>query len=79
MIKLNCPICDWPIELTEQIKHGHRITCPNCFAQLGAFKHNGKFTLACALCREPLFDADNCAECDYRKADKKKFLEEGRL
>ena len=31
---LKCTVCETEINLPEDVKHGDRITCPNCFAQL---------------------------------------------
>lgn len=78
MINLNCPICEHPIELPDSTRAGTRLTCPNCFAQLGLFKHKGKHVLACAMCAEPVFDPANCADCERRR-EKKKIYEEGTL
>lgn len=78
MIKLNCPICENAIELPDNSKEKQRVTCPNCFAQLALYKHNGKHVLGCAICKEPLFDPANCEDCERRR-EKKKILEEGAL
>jgi len=75
---MNCPICEHKIEVTEKTKIGERITCLNCFAQLGLFKHKGKLVLACAMCKDPVFNPDNCGECERRR-ESKALLEEGRL
>jgi len=77
-MNIPCPICEARIQVPDQVKKGERITCPNCFAQLGAHKQRGKIILACAFCKEPVFDPVNCDECE-RRHEKRKILEEGRL
>jgi len=77
-MQLKCPICEYDMEISDRTKLGKRITCPNCFAQLGLFKHEGKQVLACAMCKEPVFDPSKCGDCERRR-EKKKILEEGRL
>ncbi|MDD4179491.1 MAG: hypothetical protein PHH14_05530 [Candidatus Margulisbacteria bacterium] len=79
MKKLSCPICEAEIELFDNVKDKQRMTCPNCFAQLGLFKHAGSYVLACAICKEPIFDPSNCADCERRHEKKKKIIEEGQL
>ena len=78
MKKLMCPICEGEIELSDAAKEKQRVTCPHCFAQLGLFKHEGRHVLACAICKEPVFDPGNCGDCERRR-EKKALLEEGRL
>ncbi len=78
MIKLICPICEYPIELADDIKEKNRVTCPNCFAQLAFYMHNGKPILGCAICKEPLFDPGNCGDCERRR-ERRKIIEDGRL
>ncbi|MFH1386426.1 MAG: hypothetical protein ABIH50_02015 [bacterium] len=82
IIKLNCPICEYMIEIVNTVekkkKQKERITCPNCFAQLGLFQHEGKYVLACALCQELVFDPGNCGDCERRR-EKKRIIEEGKL
>jgi hypothetical protein len=73
-----CPICDNNIEVHDHTKPGERITCPHCFAQLALHKHKGQLVFACAICREPVFDPSQCAECERRR-ERKLILEEGRL
>lgn len=75
---LKCPICDYEIDLSDDIKPGDRITCPNCFAQLAFHHHRKKTFLACPTCKEEIFDPANCEDCD-RRTEKKKLLNEGRL
>jgi hypothetical protein len=79
MKKVNCPICEGPIEIGDQDKSGKRITCPNCFAQLGLFNIKGHPILGCAICKEPVFDPDNCSECERRHQKQKELIEEGNL
>lgn len=76
--KLNCPVCENEIEISEGAKEGKRLTCQNCFAQLALYKYKGKKLLACAFCKEPLFDPEQCEGCERRR-EKKKIIEEGRL
>ncbi len=78
MNKLKCPICDNVIDIPPEKKEKERITCPNCFAQLALYKHEGKLVFGCAYCKEQVFDPDRCDECE-RRHDKKKLLEEGLL
>ncbi|MGB9613626.1 MAG: hypothetical protein ACPL4K_05605 [Candidatus Margulisiibacteriota bacterium] len=78
MLKFSCPICEGAIEIADEAKEKMRVTCPHCFAQLQWYKHKGKFVLGCALCGEPVFDPDRCADCERRR-EKKSLLEEGRL
>jgi hypothetical protein len=78
MIKLDCPICENPLELPARAKEKERLTCPNCFAQLALYKHDGKYVLGCAMCAEPLFDPGNCGDCERRR-EKRRILEDGRL
>jgi len=77
-MKLECPVCEVKIELPDNTKPGTRVTCPNCFAQMGLFVHKGTKVLGCALCKEAVFSPDNCEECERRR-EKKKILEEGAL
>jgi DNA-directed RNA polymerase subunit RPC12/RpoP len=76
--KMRCPICDNEIILPENIKHGDRLTCPHCSAQLALRHHRGKDFLTCPVCKEAIFDPQNCEECETRRG-KKRLLEEGRL
>ena len=78
MIKLNCPICENTIDLPDNSKEKQRVTCSNCFAQLAFYRHNGKPVLGCAICKEPVFDPESCADCERRR-ERKMLLEEGRL
>ncbi len=75
---LKCHICEGDVEISDNTKPGTRITCPHCFAQLGLYKHQGKYVLGCAICKEATFDPDACARCE-RNREKKSLLEEGRL
>jgi len=75
---LQCNICEWKIDIPEKAKPGDRITCPNCFAQLGLYKVRGQFVLGCAMCKEPAFDPANCEDCERRR-EKRSLLEEGKL
>jgi primosomal protein N' len=75
---MKCPICETVIEVPDPTREGTRITCPTCFAQLGIFKHKSEHILACAICKEAVFDPDKCADCERRR-EKKKIIEEGRL
>ena len=77
-MQLKCPICENDIEIPDKTEPGKRITCPTCFAQLGLFKHGGVQILGCAICKDPVFDPESCAQCERRR-EKKKILEEGRL
>jgi len=76
--KLNCPVCENEIEIPKEAKEGKRLTCQNCFAQLALYKYKGEKLLACAFCKEPLFDPEQCEGCERRR-EKKKIIEEGRL
>lgn len=78
MPKYRCPVCENEVEVPEGVKPSERITCPHCFAQLALHKHHGELVFACAICKEPVFDPDQCADCERRR-EKKKLLEEGRL
>ncbi len=73
-----CPICDNDIGIPEETKTGERLTCPHCFAQLALHKHKRELLFACAICKEPVFDPNQCSECERRR-EKKQILEEGRL
>jgi DNA-directed RNA polymerase subunit RPC12/RpoP len=73
-----CPICETENDISDQTGIGERITCPGCFAQLALHKYKGKRVLACAICKEPVFDPANCDDCERRR-EKKSLLEEGRL
>jgi primosomal protein N' len=75
---LQCNVCEYKIELSDKAKPGERITCPNCFAQLGLYKYKGKFVLGCAICKEAVFDPNACAVCE-RNRERKSLLEEGKL
>ena len=78
MMNFNCPICESAIEIPDSAKTGERITCLNCYSQLALYKHKGKHVIGCAVCKESIFDPQNCGDCERRR-DKKKLLEEGRL
>jgi hypothetical protein len=75
---LPCNVCEFKIEISDKAKHGERVTCPNCFAQLGLYKHKGKFFLGCAICKDAAFDPNSCAVCE-RNRERKALLEEGKL
>lgn len=75
---LPCNICEYKIDVPDNTKPGARITCPNCFAQLGLYKYKGQFVLGCAICKEPVFDPNVCAMCE-RNRERKTILEEGKL
>lgn len=77
-MSLQCNICETTIDIPNKAKSGERITCPNCFAQLALYKIKGKFVLGCAICKEVVFDPDNCARCE-RNRERKALLEEGKL
>ena len=78
-MKMTCPICETKIELPKNTKIGERMTCPTCFAQLALYKHEGKHVLACALCKNPTFDVNECGDCERRKEKKRVLIEEGKL
>jgi hypothetical protein len=73
-----CPVCESDIEVPDNERKGTRITCHICFAQLALHEHKKKRFLACAVCKEPVFDPANCGECERRR-DKKRILKEGQL
>jgi hypothetical protein len=73
-----CPVCESNIDISVKVKSGERLTCDSCFAQLSLRKHDGKMILACAICKETVFDPGNCEDCERRR-EKKRLLEEGRL
>jgi DNA-directed RNA polymerase subunit RPC12/RpoP len=75
---LPCNICEYKIDVPDSTTAGARITCPNCFAQLGLYKYKGQFVLGCAICKEPVFDPNACALCE-RSRERKSLLEEGKL
>ena len=77
-MKLQCNVCETMVEIPKNAKTGDRITCPNCFAQLGLYKVKDKFFLGCAICKDAVFDPSACGECERRR-EKKAILEEGRL
>jgi hypothetical protein len=77
-MNLPCPVCESEVEIPKDLKPKQRITCPVCFAQMALTRHNGKPTLACALCSEPVFDPDGCAECE-RRHEGKTIINEGKL
>jgi len=77
-MNLQCNVCENKIELPDNSKPGTRVTCPNCFAQLGLYKYKGKFVLGCAICKEPVFDPNACERCE-RNRERKALLEEGKL
>lgn len=72
-----CPICESPIDVTNK-KDGERLTCHVCFAQLALHRHKGKHYLACAMCKNAIFNPDNCENCESR-LEKQRLLDEGRL
>ena len=78
MIIHKCPICESEIEVADNAKTGDRFTCPGCFAQLALYRHKHKIIIGCAICKEAVFNPENCEDCT-RRQEKKKFLEEGRL
>lgn len=73
-----CNVCETEIEIPDNPKHGQRITCPNCFAQMAIYLIKGKHVIGCAICKESIFDPENCENCERRR-EKKRLLEEGRL
>lgn len=75
---LPCNICEFKIDVPEGSKPGARITCPNCYAQLGLYKYKGKLVLGCAMCKESTFNPDRCENCERRR-EKQAILEEGKL
>jgi hypothetical protein len=77
-MKRKCPVCENPVEIPDGGKAGARATCTNCFAQLAVFKNKIDYFLACAICKEPVFDPANCGDCERRR-ERKRLLEEGRL
>ncbi|MBN3033678.1 MAG: hypothetical protein JW873_06250 [Candidatus Saganbacteria bacterium] len=77
-MKLTCPICEFNFEVPDSTKPKARITCPNCFAQLALHDHKGKKVLACAICKNPIFDPAECGDCERRR-EKRTILEEGKL
>ncbi|MFH1683747.1 MAG: hypothetical protein ABIA67_02560 [Candidatus Margulisiibacteriota bacterium] len=78
MHEKNCPVCEGPIEIPDSAKIGDRLTCPNCFAQLALYKHKKEQIIGCAICKEAVFNPENCEDCT-RREEKKRLLEEGRL
>jgi len=79
MLKATCPICEHSFDIPSQTKPHDRITCPNCFAQLALHHHKGQLVLACALCKNPIFDPEECGDCERRREKKKAIIEEGKL
>jgi uncharacterized protein YbaR (Trm112 family) len=79
MKAMACPICEHKIELPDSTKEGARMTCPYCFAQLALYKHKGQDILACALCKNPNFDPEECGDCERRREKKKAIIKEGQL
>jgi hypothetical protein len=77
-MKLPCNVCETKLDIPEGSKPGMRLTCTNCFAQLGLYKVKGQFFLGCAMCKEAVFDPNACARCE-RNREKKAILEEGKL
>lgn len=77
-MQIQCNVCEFKFEVPNDTKPGARITCPNCFAQLGLYKLQGKLYPGCALCKEPNFDPSKCEDCERRR-EKKKLYEEGTL
>jgi hypothetical protein len=73
-----CPVCETIIEIPENFHNAQRVTCPNCFAQLALYHHKGVAVLGCAICKESIFNPENCENCEQRR-EKKRLLEEGRL
>ena len=78
MKNFKCPICEAEIKMEEPLKISERFNCENCFAELALHKHKKNIFLGCALCKEPGFDPNNCADCE-RRQEKKSILDEGRL
>jgi hypothetical protein len=77
-MKLTCHICETAFEIPASAKPGDRLTCTNCFAQLGLHKVGGKFYLGCPMCKEEIFTSKACGDCERRR-EKKTLLEEGKL
>lgn len=78
MLKLSCPICEAPVEVPPLVEERTRVTCHNCFAQLAVYRQKDEIILTCAMCKESIFDPENCENCDRRR-EKKRIFEEGRL
>jgi len=79
MHKVTCPICETVFEIPQGTKLKERLTCPNCFAQLALYEHKGKKVLACALCKNPNFDPEECGDCERRREKKEAIIKEGKL
>ncbi len=77
-MKLTCNVCEIQIEIPDKAKPGMRVTCPNCFAQLGLYKVKNEYYLGCALCKDVVFDPTACSKCE-RNREKKTILEKGEL
>ncbi len=76
---MKCPICEANIEIADKPKEGSRVTCANCYAQLGLHKHKGEWVLGCAFCKEPVFDPESCEECERRHERRAELIEEGKF
>jgi len=69
--KLKCTVCEHEIDVPHSAKDGERITCPNCFAQLMIKIEEGKKTLKCAICNNPLLNI--CPQdCERKHLEKEK-------
>lgn len=70
MHEVKCPVCDHKMEVADSTKHGDRITCPNCFAQLVFDTTNGKMSARCAMCEQNKVE---CSEdCEKRLSEREK-------
>lgn len=78
-MKMTCPVCENNIDLPDKAKTGERVTCPTCFAQLALHKIGGRLLLACAICKNPVFDPAECGNCERRREKKRAIIEEGKL
>jgi len=78
MTNFKCPICETKITVEDSAPKGQRITCPNCYAQLAIQQVKDKKFLACAICKEAVFEPDNCEECERRR-ERKKLINDGEL
>lgn len=74
--KLKCTVCEFEIDIDSSHVHGHRVTCPNCFAQLVIRIEDGRKQLRCALCRNPkqLACMDDC-ERKLNEREKRGFFD----
>jgi primosomal protein N' len=77
-MNLKCPICETNIEISDTSRKGERVTCTNCYAQLAMHLLKKEPILACAICKEPVFDPANCGDCERRK-ERKRIIDEGTL